>query len=254
MMQLPPGSLNRASILLTAIAQGSRKGSLLTELVSRTGLPRPTIHRTINLLMEIGWVERNEQTARFNLGAELAALGYSAISRNPIERVAMSILSELALKLNQVVYLTVRSGMDMVCIGRYECQSEIQVGKGRVGLRGPFGMTQNCVAMLACLDKREVDEIVKANISRFHRIQGFDERGFLVALTNAREFGYGSYDNILLDRTVSGLGVAICDSIGYPLAGIGATYISGWLTNEQKHECLEALKVAATKISERLRS
>jgi hypothetical protein len=35
-----PGSLNRAILLLEAIAAGSRKGSSLTELVARTALPR----------------------------------------------------------------------------------------------------------------------------------------------------------------------------------------------------------------------
>ena len=84
------GSLNRAVILLTAIARGSSKGSLLTELVARTALPRPTIHRVLDTLMELGWVERDPQTQRFNLGPDLAALGYSAISRHPIERIAAS--------------------------------------------------------------------------------------------------------------------------------------------------------------------
>src|SRR5687768_4692139 len=59
------GSLNRSSILINAIARGSRQGSLLTELVSRTGLPRPTIHRILDMLIEIGWVLRDEYTARF---------------------------------------------------------------------------------------------------------------------------------------------------------------------------------------------
>src|SRR5690242_10452653 len=109
---LPPGSLNRAVILLEAIAQGSRKGSLLTELVARTALPRPTIHRVLDMLIDLGWVMRDEETSRFNLGLGLAALGFSAISRNPIERVAATHLSALAEKLDQVVYLNIRSGLD----------------------------------------------------------------------------------------------------------------------------------------------
>lgn len=248
------GSLKRAVILLTAIARGSSKGSLLTELVARTALPRPTIHRVLDMLMALGWVERDPHTARFNLGADFAALGYSAISRHPIERIAATELSKLAERLDQVVYLGVRSSLDMVCIGRYESQSQIQVGKGRVGLRGPFGMSPICLAMFSCLPQDEVQAIVAANMSRYHRIEGFDEQGFHLAVNTALQNGYGTYDNIVLDRSTSGFGVAICDASGYPIAGIGTTYITGWLNDEQKEQCLALLRQAATRISELLLS
>src|SRR3569832_607041 len=87
---LATGRLNRAVFLLRAIAQGSSRGSSLTEIVARTALPRPTIHRVLDLLIEVGWVVCDRLNARFNLGEDLAALGYSAISRNPIDRIASS--------------------------------------------------------------------------------------------------------------------------------------------------------------------
>lgn len=246
------GSLNRSVMLLNAIAQGSRKGSVLTELVTRTGLPRPTIHRVLDALMDIGWVVRDTETSRFNLGPDIAALGYTAISRNPIERIASTELSQLADSIGQVVYLGIRSGFDMVCIGRYESQSEVQVGRGWVGLRGPFGMTPSCMGMLAHLPQQDTDEIVKANLSRYHRIEGFDETGFRKTLEEARKKGYGTYDNIILDRTTSGLGMAILDPSGYPLAGIGTTYLSGWLNEDQKMERVRMLRQAARNIAGKL--
>lgn len=246
------GSLNRSVMLLNAIAQGSRKGSSLSELVARTALPRPTIHRVLDTLMDLGWVIRNPETARFNLGHNLAALGYTAISRNPLERIATTELSQLANAIEQVVYLGFRADFDMVCIGRYESQSQIQIGKGWVGLRGPLGMTPSCLAIMAHLPKEEVEKIVEANLSRYHRIEGFDERGFRRTLANAMKNGYSTYDNIILDRTTSGLGVAILDPAGYPIAGIGTTYLSGWLTETQKMARLQALKDTAERISARL--
>jgi DNA-binding IclR family transcriptional regulator len=246
------GSLNRASIVLKTIARGSSKGSLLTELVSRTALPRTTVVRTLGALQSLGWVVRNPQTKRFNIGTDLAALGYSAISRNPLEQIAATELGKLADKLNQVVYLAIRSGLDMVCIGRYEGKSVIQVGQGGPGLRGPLGMTQSCMGILACLPEAEVYEIIEANMPRYHRIEGFDERGFRHTVSEALKNGYGTYDNIILDRTTSGLGVAIKDPSGYPVAGIGTTFITGWLDAEQWANCLEALQASALRIQSQL--
>jgi DNA-binding IclR family transcriptional regulator len=204
------------------------------------------------MLMALGWVERDAQTARFNLGADLAALGYSAITRHPLERIASTELSRLAEDLHQVVYLGVRSGLDVVCIGRFESGSQIQVGKGHVGMRGPLGMSPSCMAMFAHLPPAEVDEIVAANMSRYHRIEGFDEHGFRLTLAAAMRNGYGTYDDIVLDRTTSGFGVAILDRAAYPIAAIGTTYISGWLDDEQKQACLSKLQQASARITQHL--
>lgn len=243
------GSLNRAVLLLTTIARGSRKGSTLTELVARSGLPRPTIHRVLDSLIAMGWVERDAQTARYNLGSDLAALGYSAICRHPIARVADTTLSHLAQTLDQLVYLGVRSGLDMVCIGRYESQSQIQIGRGYVGMRGPFGMSLSCMAMFAHLPQAEVQQIIAANLSRYHRIEGFDEQGFHRTVAEAMQNGYGTYDNIILDRTTSGLAVAILDPTGYPVAAIGTTFITGWLDDAGKRQCLDQLRHSAATIT-----
>lgn len=244
------GSLTRAALILATIARGSRKGSLLTELIARGSLPRTTVVRTIDALMELGWVIKDTQTNRFNLGHDLAALGYSAIARNPLERIAETELSLLAERLNQVVYLAIRSGLDMVCIGKYESKSQIQIGVGGVGLRGPFGMTQSCMGMMARMSSDDVYEIVEANLARYHRIEGFDETGFRKTVENALKNGFGTYDNIVLDRTTSGIGVAIVDSSGYPIAGIGTTFLTGWLTEDQRQNCILEMRNSAERIQE----
>lgn len=245
------GSLPRAAIILSSIARGSRKGSLLTEIIAREALPRTTVVRSLNALIELGWVVKDQQTNRFNLGTDLAALGYSAIERNPLERIAETELGLLAEKLNQVVYLTIRAGLDMVCIGKYETRSQIQIGQGGVGLRGPFGMTQSCLGIMAHMSATEVYAIIEANLSRYHRIEGFDETGFRENVKAALKNGFGTYDNIILDRTTSGIGVAIVDASGYPIAAIGTTFLTEWLSESQRQHCILELKTSA-KIIEKL--
>lgn len=244
------GSLNRAVKLLEVIAAGSRQGSALSELVAKTGLPRPTIHRVLDMLITHGWVIRDETTARFNLATGLAALGYSAICRNPIERIASTHLSQLAEQLNQAVYLGVRAGLDMVCIGRYESSAQVQVGRGWVGMRGPLGMTPSCLAIMAKLSSDEIEAIIENNLSRYHRIEGFDETGFRRALNATIHDGYSTYDGIILDRTTSAFGVAICDTSGYPIAAIATTYITGWLDETQQQHCLSLLQNTAKTIAQ----
>lgn len=250
--EAPAGSLHRARLLVTTIARGSRRGSLLTELVARTGLPRPTIHRVLDMLIDMGWVERDPLTLRFNLGRDLAALGYSAISRQPVERAAATELSALAEELDQVVFLNIRSGLDSVCIGRYDTRSQIQVGRGDVGLRTAFGITQSCIAMMSRLPADEVWEVMRINLSRFHRVERYDEIRHRAAIEFALANGYCCFDGMVLDRSTSGMGVPICDAGGYPVAGIGTTFISAWLDESGRAACRARLEAAAARIAKRL--
>ncbi|WP_018411986.1 IclR family transcriptional regulator [Methyloversatilis thermotolerans] len=250
--QTPAGSLHRARLLITTIARGSRRGCALTDLVARTGLPRATIHRVLDMLVGMGWVERDPLTQRFNLGRDLAALGYSAISRLPIERVAATELGALAETLGQVVFLNMRSGLDSVCIGRYDPRSEIQVGRGDVGLRTAFGITQSCIAIMSRLPEDEVREIVLINLSRYHRVERYDELKHREAIEHALREGWSCFDGMVLDRSTSGMGVPICDPAGYPVAGIGTTFISAWLDVAARAECRARMEAAAARIAARL--
>lgn len=243
------GSLQRANILITAIARGSRGGSSLTELVARTGLPRPTIHRVLDTLIRMAWVHRDPHTARYNLGRDLAAIGYSAISRYPVEHSAAPILSQLASEVDRVVYLNVRSGLDMICIGRYESRTPDNRDRGRVGLRGPLGMSPGCLAIFSCLHDTEIEGIIAANMSRYHRIQGFDETRFRAAVGHARQQGYGTYDHIVLDKALSALAVPLLDSDQQPLAAIGLTYDAERYPTKKRQQLLLALQTAAARIN-----
>lgn len=246
------GSLPRAALILRSIARGSRKGSLLTQIIAREALPRTTVVRTLEALVELGWVKKDDSTGKFNLGKELAALGYSAIARNSLEKTAENELRLLADKLGQVVYLSVRAGLDIVCVGRYESKSEIRIGRGDVGWRGPFGITQSCLGIMAHMPEQEVYEIIEANLSRYYRVEGFDETGFRRNVKEAIQNGYGTFDNIVLDRTTSGIGIAILDPFGQPVAAIGTTFLTGWLTEDQRQSCIIEVGNSARKIEELL--
>ena len=136
-----------------------------------------------------------------------------------------------------------------MCIGRYESQSQITVGRGWVGIQGPLGMKLSCMGMFAKMQPTEVNEIVLANMSRYYRIEDFNELGFHKTIEQSIKIGYGTYDHILLDRTTSGFSVAVLDPSGYPIAAFATTYITDWLSEELKQGFLIKLQQATSSIS-----
>lgn len=249
-----PGSLNRAVTLLTAIARGSPRGSMLCQLVARTSLPRPTIHRILNMLISLGWVYRDDDSARYNLGVDLSALGVSAVARNPVEHLASDPLNRLAGETGQVFYLNIRTGLDMVCVGRYTNRELIHGDRGWVGMRGPLGMTPGCIGMFTKMPPDEVYEVVEMNLSRYYKIEGFDERVFRAMVSRAVNQGNVQYDTAMLDRTRMGIGIPICDISGYPVASIGMNYIDGAIEVPRLETYINIIRKVAGEIESKLNS
>jgi DNA-binding IclR family transcriptional regulator len=249
--QMAAGSLNRAVLLLRAIARGGQAGAALTEIVNWTGLPRSTIHRVLAMLEETGWIERDALTRRFHLGAEFLAFGIAAAARHPIERQAATELAALSREIGQTIYLIVRSGLDGVCTARQESVSPIQTLVLRPGSHVPLGWGAGSMAILTALPEKEAAEIIAHNHRRFAAMPGFDEAAFAKAVAATRERGFASHDG-LFTRGISGIGVPVRDQSSYPIAAVSTAFVSDWLDEEQRLRCASRLKETASRIARRL--
>lgn len=246
------GSLNRAALLVRAIARGGTEGAGLAELVAATALPRPTVHRVLDMLGEIGWVERDTASRRFFLGQEIHALGIVAAARHPVARAAATELARLVEDIGQTVYLSIRSGLDAVCAARQESRARIQTLVLKVGSQVPIGRGAGSMALLAALPIQEAEAIVAANRGRYVAEHAdFDEAVFRAALDEARARGFSSHDS-LFTRGISGIGVAVRDGAGYPLAAVSTAFVGDWLGPEERACFVVRLNEAAERISARL--
>lgn len=246
------GSLHRSVILVRAIARGGEAGAALADLVAWTGLPRPTVHRVLDMLIETGWVERDLPTRRFFLGQEMVALGLVAAARHPIERLAATELALLAQDIGQTVYLSVRAGLDIVCAARQESTARIQTLVLKVGSQVPLGRGAGSMAILAALPEAEAEVVIAANRARYAlETEGFDEAAFRRALDEARVAGFASHDS-LFSRGIGGIGVAVRDATAYPVAAISTAFVANWLDEAQRRRCVAELNGAARRIGSRL--
>ncbi len=245
------GSLSRAARILRAVAAGGQKGVSAADIVRATGLPRPTVYRVIQMLEELGWLERAEGSRRVFLGSELALLGLSASHRHSLDLVAGDILDALSLDVGQTIYLSVRSGDDAVCVARIESGAQIRTLVLEVGSRHPLGLGAGSMALLAAQSDDEIAAIVARNMSRFRTKSTFDEAAFKRALTLARKGRHASHHG-LFTHGVSGIGVAVRDHGGHPAAAISAAFITGWLDTAQLEQCTLKMEQAAQAVASRL--
>jgi DNA-binding IclR family transcriptional regulator len=106
------GVLDKAVHVLRAVAEQPRS---LNELQRATDLPRATAHR-LAVALETHGLLRRDGDGRFDLGAELAALGRAASERFPLVEVALPVLAELRDDTGEGTQLFVREGPSRRCV------------------------------------------------------------------------------------------------------------------------------------------
>ncbi|MFC9978452.1 IclR family transcriptional regulator [Gordonia sp. NPDC127522] len=105
-----PGVLNRASLILDALAGGTRLS--LADLVRRTGLPRSSVHRMLERLVALRILEREGNTYR--LGLRLVELGSLALQQDSIRMSAAPYAYDLHRTTGMIAHVGVLDGTDVV--------------------------------------------------------------------------------------------------------------------------------------------
>lgn len=89
------------------------------EIAEMTGLPKPTVSRLTYTLVELGYLRRRDDSARFEVGNGVLCLGYPVLARLAFRRVAMPHLRQLALEVDGTVAISVRDRLRMVTLENF---------------------------------------------------------------------------------------------------------------------------------------
>ena len=239
-------AIRRAVAVLRALAVGRENGVPLAEVVQATSLTRPTVHRIVHVLIEEGIVERSDRTGNYAIGRQVPELALARPSRSPVLIAAEPYLAEASAQLGDTLFLTVRTGLDTLCVARRIGSYPIQVLSIEVGARRPLGVSSAGVAILAALPASEARKIVVANQARFKAYRT-DTPTVLGQIQLARRRGYNLRDVGLVQGTKS-LSAWIRTSDGQPAAAITLSAMRNRLSPRRATEVADFLLATARAI------
>jgi DNA-binding IclR family transcriptional regulator len=244
-------SLRRALSVLRVVAAGREAGLPLSEVVQATGLTRPTAHRLVNVLVEEGIVEKRAKSRRYAIGHQVPELALARPSRSALIVTAEAFLSELSREVGDTVFLTIRTGLDALCVARLIGKYPIQVLSIEVGARRPLGVSSAGVAILAALPPAEARQIVYKNQVRFGSYRT-TAATVLDQIAAARRMGYGVHHVGLVPGTKA-ISATIREPGGRPLAAVTIAAIRSRLGPRREAEVGEILKNTARSIERAIR-
>ena len=100
----PEGGLDRAAVILGSFDAAHRELTLAA-LVTRTGLPRSTVHRTATRMIQLGWLEKPAD--RYRIGNRLFEIASLAPIRLELREAVLPFLQDL----HQATKITVQLGV-----------------------------------------------------------------------------------------------------------------------------------------------
>ncbi|HEY0297034.1 MAG TPA: IclR family transcriptional regulator [Bordetella sp.] len=245
-------AIKRAVSLLRLIASNNRTGMRLVDLYTAAGLERPTAYRLLQGLISENMVRQDAKSRRYFLGRLMYEMGGSAAPQTALRDICHPYLQSIAERTGDTVFLTVRSGLDGVCLDRVEGAFPVKVFVLDIGRRRPLNVGGGAIALLSALPDAEVDKILKGNQAYVReKYPNYAEKKLRARIATARSQGYVQND-LLEVPGVSSIGVAICKRDHTPVGAISVSALASRLSGDRAKLVASYLIEAASNIQSAL--
>lgn len=235
-------SIERALMLMQLVGSAGPDGVRLADLITRSGLMKPTARRLLLALMRGGMVEQDEVSRRYFIGPEAYVLGVAASARYGIHALSLGGLSRIALASGDSAFVSVRRDSFSVCLHGEEGAFPIRTQVLKAGDRHPLGVGGGSLAMLSALPDEEIAQILEMNAEILkEKYPTYWPKSsatcdvLLRCVEETRARGYALNQGILMPGSW-GLGLPVRDAQGRP---IGALSIAAIESRLQEDRCAE---------------
>lgn len=224
-------TVGRAVMLLRLIASRGAAGARLLDIAVESGLQRPTVHRLLRQLRKDRLLTQDPLTKRYHLGVLLYELGLAAPT--PIRRLdrMRPLLRTLAASTEDSVYLTMRSGDEVVCLACEEGSFPIRVRTFEVGVRRPLGVGAAGLALLAALPEAEMRAMMTRNAESVKR-HDLSVPQLEARVLDAHARGYALSVGTIAEG-VTGLAACVPTLAGAPYLSVSVAAISSRMPQER---------------------
>ncbi len=241
------GITGKAFSVLEVVSRNPQPTSM-SEIVRLTGMTKPTAHRIVNLLIEMGFMQRDEFDGGFIEGDSLVGLAHRILAAAAPRSLRHTILKRMSELVGETCNYGVLSGGEVIYLDRVE-------GKWPLGLRFDAGsrVPAHCTAigklMLSHLPERELHATIEAMpLSSYSANTITNGADLLDALAEIRRDGIGT-DNQEFMHGVVCVAVPVMGEDGRSLGGIAISAPEARMTLNQMLGYVPQMREAAARLS-----
>jgi len=208
-------SVERALALLDVLFHEENLN--LTQLADRLHAGKTTVFRLTSTLVERGWVVKSDDL-RYRLGPAALKLSGGERDRADLKKILLPIMIELHEETRETVHFTRLEGRYIVYLHQLLSPKPV-VSLTTLETRSPAHCVSPGLAQLAALPDSRIDWVLSAPMVRYTAITPMDRAAVYEQITRARQKGF-SVNLGSFREDVGGVGVAVRNSRGEPIAGL----------------------------------
>ena len=214
-------SVSRALMIMELLSK-CHNGEKLTVISQKLDLNKSTTHSLISTLEHMGYVQQDQETARYSLGLKLFELGQVVHANMDLRNIAMPFLRELALKFSETVHLAILSKDEIVYIDKVDTSRSIRIGS-QIGGRNAAYCTGVGKVLLAGLSDNELsDTLATVKFEKLTANTIADKEELLKHLVNIRNNGF-AMDQEEIEVGLTCVAAPIKNHRGKVIAGISVS-------------------------------
>lgn len=244
-------SVERAFVLLEALADAGPEGMTLSDLARLLGISKSSAYAILQTLLAGGFVadSGSGMSRRYRLGMALARLGDVVVSQIALRDVAMSVMRDLTRETGLTCRVAVLDEPYAVVIGRVEAPHSTVSFTANLGKREHLHCSAVGKAMLAALPEPRVPEILAvAGLPGKTPHTITDESTLLAELRTVAHRGY-AIDDEEDNEGVFCVGSAVLDHSGRCVAAISVTGLKLDLPEWRVEQIGHTVRAHAARIS-----
>nr|MDT0661276.1 IclR family transcriptional regulator [Micromonospora sp. DSM 115978] len=232
--------------VIEALVEQSR----LTEIAASTGLPKATVHRILQAMVDRG-LARPSGDGHYFTGPKLVALAGRVMHRLDLPSQVRPHLVELQQRTGRTVHLALLSGDEAVYVVKVEAGKPYQLAS-RVGMSLHLHSTSIGKAALAAMPDDEVTAVAdRTGLPRRTPRTITDLPRLLAELGAVRGRGWAE-DHEENEAGVSATGAAVFDHAGHVIGGVSAAALSYEVGDQDPAEVGRHVLDAAAQVSRTL--
>ncbi|MCK4804240.1 MAG: IclR family transcriptional regulator [Spirochaetes bacterium] len=223
----------------------------VAELNREMGTGRSKIHRILDTLKYWSCVEQDPATRKYFLGSKVLELARNKLQTTDLIKVASTDLEELLEECQETVHLASLDNGQVLYLDKKQAPQAIGI-ISRVGQRLPAHCTGLGKVLLAHLDEKSLDEIIKGlGLPRFTENTITSESDLIEELLKIKESGF-AIDNQEIEEGLCCVAAPIRNYLGEVIAAVSVSMPAFRFTEEKKRQIIEEIIIHAGRISKKL--
>ncbi|MBW5445267.1 helix-turn-helix domain-containing protein [Cohnella sp. CFH 77786] len=239
-------ALDRALRILDLFDEHNRELKI-TEISSRIGLHKSTVHSLLKTLQMHRYIEQDEN-GLYRLGMRLLEKGQSILQGFDIREVAKPYLQQLSDQTGQTVHLVIRDGGEGVYIDKVE-GSRAAIRYSRIGKRVPLHSSAVGKVLAAMAPPEDLAKTLKNYVYTLHTPNTItNEKAFREELERVRESGV-AYDKEENEPGVRCAAAPVYDHGGQIAAAVSISTMAFTVSEEEQERFVRLIRDVADRIS-----